>query len=198
MRQGIKHLSYSNKKTQLAKNIDIHLHLVKEAQKGSNKAMSSLYQNYCDTMFNVAWRFLKNDFEAEEIVKESFLSAFQKLHTFRNDTSFGAWLKRIVINKSLDYIKKKKLETSELDEQLLDVPEEQDDSELMYSPEEVQKAIEALPEGFRIMVTLYLIEGYDHEEISQILNVKQSTTRTQYMRAKRKLRSLKQKEHHAR
>jgi len=198
MRQGIKHLSHSNKKTQLTKHFDIHLHLVKEAQKGSNKAMSSLYQNYCDAMFNVAWRFLKNDFEAEEIVQESFLSAFQKLHTFRNDTSFGAWLKRIVINKSLDHIKKKKLETTELDEQLLDIPEEQDERELPYSLEEVQKAIEALPEGYRIMVTLYLIEGYDHEEISQILNVKQSTTRTQYMRAKRKLRSLLQKEHHAR
>lgn len=154
--------------------------------------MTELYSKYCDAMFNVAWRFVKNDFEAEEIVQESFLAAFQKLSNFRSDTTFGAWIKRIVINKSLDFIKKKKLDTTPIDEEKIDVEEELNTSESLYSIEQVKQAIYTLPDGYRVILSLYLIEGYDHEEISEILNITNNTSRSQFMRAKKKLRTALQ------
>jgi RNA polymerase sigma-70 factor (ECF subfamily) len=115
-----------------------------------------------------------------------------KLDSYRGEVSFGAWLKRIVINKALDFLRLKRdqfsLEDSGEVASLMD--EEVDNSEREYRAEAIKKAIYQLPEGYRIVLSLFLLEGYDHEEISGILNISNATSRTQYHRAKKKLIEL--------
>jgi RNA polymerase sigma-70 factor (ECF subfamily) len=163
--------------------------LLEACKKGDRKAQMEIYKSYYKAMYNVSLRIIKNTAEAEDVMQESFLSAFQKLDTFKGEVTFGAWLKRIVINKSLDLIKNKKAIIS-LDT-VADIPDEQnDDNYISYndlSMQLVNKALSDLPEGYRLVLTLYLIEGYDHEEISQILNISNATFRTQYHRARKQL-----------
>ncbi|UZO79294.1 sigma-70 family RNA polymerase sigma factor [Aquimarina sp. ERC-38] len=148
-----------------------------------------LYKKYCDGMYYVALRFLKDPFEAEEAMQESFIKAFTKLHQFNGDVTFGAWLKRIVINKSIDMLKAKKLQTIALNEQIMTSVEEQENwvVEDSVTLEEVKKAIEQLPEKYRYAVMLFLVEGYDHKEISEILNITPVSSRTLVHRGKKQL-----------
>ncbi len=124
--------------------------------------------------------------EAEDILQESFMDAFRNIHSFENRSSFGAWLKQIVINKSINLLKKKKITLVEAD---TDVPayDTPDEAYTDWKVQQVKEAIKRLPDGYRTTLTLYLLEGYDHEEIAQIMGVAESTTRTQYIRAKKKL-----------
>ncbi len=146
-------------------------------------------------MYNVSLRIVRDDTEAEDVIQEAFLKAFQKINTYRGEVSFGAWLKKIVVNRSLDVLKKRKVIFEEIDERKHDMEEYQMDAREGIDPETIRKAINKLPDGYRVVLSLYLIEGYDHEEISQILGISNSASRTQYMRAKNKLRdSLKSKE----
>lgn len=142
-------------------------------------------------MYNSSLRIVKDEAEAEDIMQEAFLSAFKNIKKYKGEVSFGAWLKRIVVNRSLDYLKKKKLDFLRLDNEIYKLSEEEDDDvNFEFSEENVKmitKAIELLPKGYGIILNLYLIEGYDHEEIGQILNISSSTSRSQYLRAKKKL-----------
>ncbi len=153
-----------------------------------------LYRQYCDGMFVVAKRFVDDSMEAEDIVQESFIKAFKKLHQFRAEVTFGAWLKRIVINKSIDVLKSKKQFLQELEEVHLKVIDEPIEGEWSIhdriSVEEVKSCIGQLPEKYRVVVTLYLMEGYDHQEISEILDISETASRTQLSRGKTKLKEL--------
>lgn len=167
---------------------DIH-ELLKRCELNDNAAQVEVYRRYYRSMYNIALRLLDDSSEAEDVMQESFLSAFQKLNSYSGNVTFGAWLKRIVINRSLDVIKARKAIIS-----LDAVPEVADDeSEGGYvtykdiSADDIRKCIQALPEGYRIVLSLYLIEGYDHDEIAQILGVTSATSRTQYHRARKKL-----------
>ena len=145
-------------------------------------------------MYSVSLRILNNEAEAEDVMQEAFLSAFRKLDTYRGEVSFGAWLKKIVINRSLDYLKKKKIKFEEINEKTSEISD-LDTKYKEVNMEIIKKAISELPDGYRIVLSLYLIEGYSHEEISQILGISNSASRTQYLRAKNKLRErLKGKE----
>ncbi|TPN84697.1 RNA polymerase sigma factor [Aquimarina algicola] len=148
-----------------------------------------LYNKYCDAMYYVALRFLKDPFEAEEAMQESFIKAFTRLHQFTGDVTFGAWLKRIVINKSIDMLKAKKMNMVAINEQVLTTVEEQNDWSVSDSVtvEEVKKAIEKLPEKYRYAVMLFLIEGYDHNEISEVLGITPVSSRTLVHRGKKQL-----------
>ena len=132
--------------------------------------------------------------EAEDVMQESFLNAFNKIDTYKGEVSFGAWLKKIVVNRSLDHLKKKKVKLEEVNEktaQIPDYPMEIKEVDLNV----IKNAIQDLPDGYRVVLSLYLIEGYDHEEISQILRISNSSSRTQLLRAKNKLKEkLKDKE----
>jgi RNA polymerase sigma-70 factor (ECF subfamily) len=140
-------------------------------------------------MFNTAWRIVRNDQEAEDVLQEAFVNAFQYLHTFQGTATFGAWLKRIVVNKALNTVQKRKLEFSESDGmEFADVEEEVYADPLEV--ERVRRAIEELPDGYRVILSLYLLEGYDHIEISEILNISVGTSKSQYNRAKKKLREI--------
>lgn len=170
---------------------NIHASLISKCKQGSRRAQIKLYGLYCDAMFNVSFRIVSDDAEAEDIVQESFITAFEKLEMYKGDVAFGAWLKKIVVNKSLDALRKRKVEFEEINERVHDAPDEGEDLvDHEYSVELVKEAIEELPEKLRAILSLYLIEGYDHEEICEILNISYSLSRTQYHRAKVKLKEI--------
>lgn len=142
-------------------------------------------------MYNTALRMLSHSAEAEDVIQESFLEAFTKLNDYREESSFGSWLKRIVVNKCISQIRKRRIDF--VDEQELDVLSYDDDIDF-NSDDELQiidlikAGINELSEGYRIVLSLYLLEGYDHVEISEILKISESTSKTQYLRAKNKLK----------
>jgi RNA polymerase sigma factor (sigma-70 family) len=170
--------------------VDKHYQLVVECKQGSKKACYELYRLYSKAMLNVAFRILNNLDEAEDVLQEAFLDAFNKVKDFRQETTFGLWLKQIVVNRSINLLRKRKLEWVELNsEQLENIADEEceDDEAVQYRVAQVKECIKELPDGYRIVLSLYLLEGYDHEEIGQILNITENTSRTQFLRAKRKL-----------
>ena len=172
---------------------NIHQDLVDRCRKGDTKAQFELYKLYYKPMYNVCLRMIGNAVEAEDVMQEAFLKALTKIDTYEGVVSFGAWLKKIVINRSLDHLKKRKVKFEELNEKIPD--EEPVTLEISgIHMERLKKAIQRLPDGYRVVLSLYLLEGYDHEEISQILKISNESSRSQYMRAKMKLREMLQKE----
>ena len=142
-------------------------------------------------MYNTSLRIVTNTMEAEDIMQEAFLSAFEKIDTYSGTVSFGAWLKKIVINRSLDALNKRKAVFEDI-ESHVGIRDESDDEtsrneEIDVKIEEVKEAIKRLPDGYRVILSLYLLEGYDHDEIAEILSISSSTSRSQLSRAKQKL-----------
>ena len=181
----------ADKQQALYKNI--HQDVIDRCRKGEQKAQFQIYKLYYKAMYNTSFRIINDRMEAEDIMQEAFLKAFDKIHTYSGKVSFGAWLKRIVINHSLDELKKKKVEFDSLEDNDYDpkeeTDEEEDDEEEIWNKvEKVREAINELPDGYRVVLSLYLLEGYDHEEIAEILNLSSSTSRSQYTRAKNKLK----------
>jgi len=176
--------------------IDKHYNLVVECKQGSKKACYELYKLYSKAMLNVAFRIVGNIAEAEDVLQEAFVDAFSKLKDFRQDTTFGLWLKQIVVNRSINLLRKRRLDLVDLDgEQIENIAEEDvgDDEETQFQAARIKEAMKELPEGYRLVISLYLLEGYDHEEIGQILNISENTSRTQFLRAKRKLLEILQR-----
>lgn len=170
--------------------VSIHQDLIAESIQGNNKARYQLYQLYSKAMFNVCYRMMNSREDAEDMLQEAFVQAFQKLETFRNESGFGSWLKTIVIHTCINALNKRKLDLKYFDEmQRFDMQEEVPE-EALYTTQNVLDAMNQLPDGGRIVFSLYLLEGYDHAEIAQILNITESTSKTQYMRAKRKVQEI--------
>lgn len=144
-------------------------------------------------MLIVALRFMKDTMEAEDVVQEAFIKAFSKLEQYKAEVSFGAWLKRIVINRCIDVLKSKHQRLIELEEHHLNVVDTEYEKEWLVEDnitiDEVKDAIEGLPEKYKYVVLLYLLEGYDHQEISEILNISEVASRTQLSRGKQKLQN---------
>ena len=130
--------------------------------------------------------------EAEDMLQESFSYAFSRLGSFRFESSFGAWLKRIVVNTCINHLKKRKVDLVYTEQHNDPAPTEDfvDYEEIKFKVESVMKAMEKLPEGYRIVFSLYLLEGYDHKEISEILGIKESTSKSQFLRAKMKIKEI--------
>ena len=172
--------------------------IIEDCKRNNRRAQLKLYNQYCDGMYIVAKRFVKDSFEAEDVVQEAFIKAFSKLHQYKAEVTFGSWLKRIVINKCIDSLKSKRQFMQELDEVHLKVVDISYENEWFVDDaitlEDVKKAISNLPEKYKYVVMLFLIEGYDHQEISQILNITEVASRTQLSRGKVKLRDLLKQE----
>jgi len=169
---------------------NIHQDIIDRCKSGEQKAQFQLYKLYYKAMYNASFRIVNDEMEAEDIMQEAFLKAFDKLDTYSGKVSFGAWLKRIVINHSLDYVKKKRPDITPIDRETHSVKEEkeEEDVDLTEQIEEIKEAINQLADGYRIVLSLYLLEGYDHDEIGEILNISSSTSRSQFTRAKSKLK----------
>jgi RNA polymerase sigma-70 factor (ECF subfamily) len=174
--------------------------LIRACKKGNQVAQMQLYDMYCDAMFTVASRYLNNDEDAKDAMQEGFLKAFTNLDNYKPEYTFGAWLKRIVINQCLDVIRKRKIEFSEVVVSELQITNEDNwDFNGNINKTDILNAIEQLNEKHKIVIKLYLIEGYDHTEISEILDIPVKTSRTHLRRGKLKLQEfLKPKYNEAR
>ncbi len=169
---------------------DIEGVLIEKSIQGDESAQKELYYRYAPGMLNVAYRIVKHEEDARDVLQESFMKAFGALAKLKNRKGFAAWMKRIVVNTSISCVNKRKgIRWMELDGKMEDVVDSIDEK-IHLDIQEVKKALMELPDGYRTVLTLYLIEGYDHEEISTILNISKSTSLTQYSRGKRKLSAL--------
>lgn len=170
--------------------IDINRRLVEKARHGDQQAMFRLYRLYLPAMYNTCIRIVVNQFEAEDIIQESFIAAFSRINEFREESTFGAWLKRIVINKSLNHMRSKKVSFVDYET----IQAEDTDSEADDFPEipmeVIHEGIKSLPEKARVVFNLYLLEGYMHREIAEMLGISESTSRSQYLRAKYLLKNI--------
>jgi RNA polymerase sigma-70 factor (ECF subfamily) len=181
--------------------------LIEKVRLGSQKAQYELYEKYVRAMYHVCVRIVGKGHEAEEVLQDSFVRAFMRIEEYRGDAAFGAWLKRIVINSSINFLQKKKVNLVSLDEMLVEPAFEEDcendfteinihtgvsekDSKHNSEVSRVKEAINKLSDGYRIVLSLYLFEGYDHEEIGEILGISSSTSKSQYSRAKKRLRTM--------
>ncbi len=168
--------------------------IVEQCKQNNRKAQLQLYNQYCNGMYSVAKRFVKHDAEAEDVVQDAFIKAFTKLHQYNAEVTFGAWLKRIVVNTSIDALKSKKQRLVDLEDVHLKVIDTSDDDKWLVddavSMDEIKKAINQLSDKYRYVVMLFLIEGYDHQEISEILNITEVASRTQLYRGKLQLQNM--------
>jgi len=162
--------------------------LVSRCRKGDRSAQFQLYDKYAKAMYNIAYRMVQNEGDAQDVLQNSFVDVFTKLDRFRNESTIGAWIKRIVINNSINHIKKKRINTEWLDEKMDVIPEVYEKDDLNYTVAGIKKVVAKLPEGYRVIFSMYAFEGYDHNEISEILGISLSTSKSQYSRAKQKIR----------
>ena len=168
--------------------------LVRQCIDGDSSAYRVLYDRYSKAMFNTALRIVNRVADAEDVLQDSFTDAFTQLGSFENKSTFGAWLKQIVVFKSIGFLKRQRMNFVDM-ETVVDMPEENglDEEAIWYTVDMIKQKMKQLPDGYRTVLSLYLFEGYDQEEIAEILGVAQSTVRTQYIRAKQKLLQLLKK-----
>lgn len=168
--------------------------LIDACRKNDRQAQFEIYNRYAKAMYNTSLRIVNNAYDAEDVMQESFLAAFKKINDHSGNVTFGAWLKKIVINKSIDYVRNttKRINVlDKLDDQLeVEVNKQDENEDIEAEINQIKSGIQKLPEGYKIILNLYLIEGYDHEEISEILGITSSTSRSQFVRAKKKLIQL--------
>lgn len=165
--------------------------LIKQCKRGNSKAQMHIYNLYCEAMFFITCRYLKNEEEAKDAMQEGFLKAFSKLDTYSDKISFGAWLKRIIINHCIDQLKKKKIETISIENYPLEIINDDNwDFDIKITENMILSAIENLQQKYQLVIKLYLIEGYDHTEISRILKIPIKTSRTHLRRGKLQLQKI--------
>lgn len=166
-------------------NPDIHSKLIAQCRKGDSRSQYRLYKLYAKAMYNVAMRMLANKMDAEDVMQEAFVSAFRKIDDYRQDASFGAWLRKIVINHCINFMQRKRSFFKNLDESFAEAADFFEENEdYVFPPELIHESVKLLPEGSRIVLNLHLFEGYKHREIAQMLKISESTSKSQYQRAK--------------
>jgi RNA polymerase sigma-70 factor (ECF subfamily) len=174
---------------------NIHQDYIDGLKSGDRKAQFEIYRLYYRSMYNTCIRIVGVDEDAEDIMQEAFLAAYSKIGTYSGKVSFGAWLKKIVINKSLDVLKSRRQALVSFEDAGPEPGQEERIDNTDYegiTMDIIRDAIQSLPDGYRIVLSLYLVEGYDHEEIAEILGISGSTSRSQYTRARQKLAELLQ------
>ena len=172
---------------------DIHIHdrLIDECREGNRRAQFRLYELYSKAMFNTAYRIMGNREDAEDMLQEAFTDCFRKIGSYRTESTFGAWLKTIVINRCISRLRKREAELVLIEDYSRHEMQQDEPQEMIWpDPSVIARAVERLPDGYRVVFSLYLLEGYDHTEISQILGISESTSKTQYSRAKEKLKKI--------
>lgn len=162
------------------------------ALEGDQQAHYTIYKRYVGAMFHTAIRMLGNKEDAEDVTQEIFIKVFQRLDSFRGESTLGAWIKRVAINTSLNFIRnKKKLFFEEINEKTTVADESEIDEQAWeFDIRRIHEAIKDLPGGCRLVFNLYMLEGYQHKEVAQLLDISESTSKTQYKRAKRLLKKM--------
>ena len=163
--------------------VDIHQQWINQLKNGDQTAARNIYNSYSKAMYNTLIRITGSTEESQDLLQDAFIKAFKRIKSFRGDSTFGAWLKRIVVNTGLEHLRKRKIVFEELSESFEEMVEI-NDSQLAIDPNIVHETIKELPDGTRTVLSLYLLEGYTHKEISEILKISISTSKTQFMRGK--------------
>ncbi|WP_036822051.1 RNA polymerase sigma factor [Polaribacter sp. Hel1_85] len=167
----------------------LHQPIIDQCKNNCSKAQMQLYNLYCKAMFLVAFRYVKDRFVAEDVMQDAFIKAFKNIEKYKNEVAFGAWLKRIVINQSIDQLKKNKLELVSINEEVIAKQEEDDwKVESSISVDGIVEVINNLKDKYRLVLTLYLLEGFDHQEIAEVLQITENTSRTHLLRGKKLLK----------
>jgi RNA polymerase sigma factor (sigma-70 family) len=169
---------------------DINSVIVERFKKGDGKAFQELYELYAKAMLNISVRILNNNEEAQEVIQDSFLAVFENNTNYDKKYSFGVWLKRIVINRSLNVLKKRKIVFIPLENEDYAEDTNTQTEELEYDVKLIRNCIQELPDGYRTIFSLFLFEKYTHKEIAESLNISEGTSKSQYNRAKKKLIEL--------
>jgi RNA polymerase sigma-70 factor (ECF subfamily) len=158
--------------------------------RGKRKAQFELYRLYSQAMYNVCLRMVNNALDAEDLLQQSFIDVYTKMDSFRYESSIGAWIKRIVVNNCINFLKKRRLHLESLDDRFHQVAEQEPVEDVHLNVNSVKKAMTDLPDGYRVVFSLYMFEGYDHAEIGEILGITEATSKSQFSRAKKKLKEL--------
>ncbi len=159
--------------------------IIEQCKSGNREAQYQLYKMYSKAMYNVCFRMMNNQMDAEDALQMSFVQVFSKLSDYRYESTIGAWIKRIVVNHCINLLRKNKVKLETLDDKY-DVPVSVDEP-VSYNIQKVKDAVYLLSDGYRAIFSLYAMEGYDHGEIAEIMNISESTSKSQYSRAKAKL-----------
>ena len=168
---------------------ETNIHLIEQCRKGNRSAQLALYKQFATRLYNVCLRIIGNPQDAEEAMQDSFLKAFTRLEQYQAGTSFEAWLQQIAVRTAIDYIRRQLPEGEDLTDDYAELADDDtpDEEELQCSVAQVKAACQQLPAGYRVVLSLYLFEGYDMEEIASILHIRPASVRSQYLRGKRKL-----------
>ena len=176
---------------QTSLNSDFERQLVEACRRGDRSAQHKLYNRYAKAMYNTCLRMVRVQADAEDVLQNAFVDVFLKLDSYRFESTIGAWIKRIVINACLNHLKKRRMIITDWDERVPAIVESQEErGDQEYQLHRVRRAIEDLPDGYRTVLSLYLLEGYDHAEISEILEISEATSKSQYSRAKQRVRDM--------
>jgi RNA polymerase sigma factor (sigma-70 family) len=175
---------------------DYHMELIARLREGDPGAQFEAYEMYKVAMYNTALRIVQERAEAEDVLQEAFLAAFTKISSFTAESTFGAWLKSIVVNKSINALSKVKASLSFKEQAAQEAANtaradmNESDDTLVWNVDQIKRAVDHLPDGYRVVFTLYLFEGYDHREIADILGITEGGSKSQFNRAKSKLREI--------
>ena len=165
--------------------------LISACKRGERAAQIKVYENYSKAMYNTSLRIVKNTFDAEDIMQESFITAFSKLQDLKDNQTFGAWLKRIVVNNSLTFLRQQQSDV-ELNAVLYKIEDDsttdnlEDYSEIKF--QQLSEAMNTLKESYQIALNLHYIEGYNYDEMCEILKISYANCRTLVSRAKSSLK----------
>ncbi len=173
------------------KTLDFNRELVKRCTRGDRAAQYEMYGKYSKAMYNTCVRMVGDKVLAEDLLQEAFVDVFRNIKSYKGQSTPGAWIKRIVVNNCISHLRKRKMYFSEIDDavQMIEHTEEAVDTH-HYEVQQIKDAMRKLPQGYKVIFSLYAVEGYDHEEIAQILDISTSTSKSQYHRAKKKIREL--------
>lgn len=169
---------------------DTTAHLIQGCRAGNRTAQLNLYKQYAQRLYIACLRIVGNGPEAEEAMQDSFLKIFTRIDLYQDEQNFEAWMHRIAIHTAIDYVRRQAPELEELSTNLAEPETEEAETEkeeIQYSVQQIKEAVRELPAGYRIILSLYLFEGYDMEEIASILKIQPASVRSQYLRGKRKL-----------
>ena len=191
MQPSFRLLVFMGNYSQASSESDYEKQLVEACKRGDRAAQHTLYNRYAKAMYNTCLRMVRIQADAEDVLQNAFVDVFMKLDSFRFESTIGAWIKRIVINACLNHLKKRKMLTTDWDESIPIADETREDAgEQEFQLSRVRRAIEELPDGYRTVLSLYLLEGYDHAEIGEILEISETTSKSQYSRAKQRVREM--------
>ena len=163
--------------------------LVQECLKGKSRAQKALFDKFAPKMLAVCYRYMKDKEESEDALQISMVKVFQKLDAFKQEGALEGWIRRIVVNTAIRHLERKKMSFKEIDDHQPDFPSVDPSAYHFLGEEDLLKLISALPEGYRMVFNLSVIEGYSHDEIAEMLNIQAGTSRSQLVKARKMLQS---------